>query len=238
MSSPYGPSVIIALRSASALLAIADTTYEYMVTTDVRVRDGMPGSPLVQIFPATRYNYANESINIGMVLCLHTLPVRALTAHADSARVDCSALPRAARRRGRAAADRAYARRRCEELGRARRRLWNPGAGSASHAAARSLRVLMRLQKRMGALRDLARAVYTAHAAPAGAQVFRPSAEQIEAVLAAPASSDHDGSDYFTANTTTVCGPLPGEGLEWPSTYVDLHVLGSWRSSGSEGSDR
>jgi hypothetical protein len=236
--SPYGSSVIIALRSASALLAIADTTYEYMVTIDVRLRDGMPGSPPAQVFPATRFNCGNEAINIGMVLGRHPLPVRALTDHADSARVDCNALPGTACRYGRAEADRAHARRRCEELGRVRRRLWNPGACSASHAAVRFPRVLMRLQKRMGALRDLARAVYTAHAAPAGAQVFRPSAEQIEAVLAAPTSSDNDGPAYFMADTTTVCGPLPGDELEWSSTYVDMHVMGSWPSSGSDGSDR
>jgi hypothetical protein len=36
LGSPYGPSVTIAFRSASALLAIADTTYEYMVTKNAR----------------------------------------------------------------------------------------------------------------------------------------------------------------------------------------------------------
>jgi hypothetical protein len=87
----------------------------------------------------------------------------------------------------------------------------------------------------MADLCDLARAVCTAHAAPAGVQSFRPSAEQIEAVLAAPAVAEHSGPTAgVPADAVTFFDPLPDE-LTWLPAYVDL---GQWPSSGSEGSER
>jgi hypothetical protein len=222
LGSPYGPSVSIALRSASALLAIVDTTYEYMVMMNVRVR-AMTHSPPAQVFPATRFNCGNEAINIGMVRS--ALP-SASQRRADAPQTTlasivarCPALPTAT-----------DALKQIERTHAAAARYW--GAHGGGHrilvrcrpqAPQRFLRMLTSVQMRMRALRDIARAVHTAHVAPAGAQTLRPTAEQVEAVLTMPAFADNgadngDTADGVSFGTETFFGPTP-DNFEWPPAY-------------------
>jgi hypothetical protein len=236
LGSPYGPSVTIAIRSASALLAIADATYEYMVRTDADVR-AVPSSPPAKVFPATRLNCGNEAISIGMV---RRAPPRAARRRADGLR------RRRSRRSSRAAPRCPAPRTRWPRWSARSRPPRRTGVRTATatgswcaagcpRRGARPACVLTRVQRRMADLCDLARAVCAAHAAPAGTQSFRPSAAQIEATLAAPAVAESGGpAAGVPAETVTFFDPVSDE-LGWPPAYVDL---GNWPSSGSESSER